>query len=582
MASPIRQISIDGDLSQVSERFALPRVGSDFFSEAERNKPVEVLVGYKGQDLHQLTGAADEWELRWDDRSLTGGLRGRDLGQRMVERMFKKMYFRFPPNPIPTRPHVVNGIVVGQTPLDYAVGAFRASQIAGEVAGHVGLSLTWGAPDYTIRDNVLTFAAPAGECIRRLVQTMGQPEMFAIDVYISGTSLIVRQRQGSYPTPDYALFLSDLMGTAITYRKRPGPIYGTITISGATGGGGEVDRETLPEEVEIIEVNETPRVLPMKGKTRVTTTKRILQSVANEVLLSENSVTEIEVPIAGPFTRQAETRKAIVYDDVLLLDSQGRINLPVKEKEITEHYGIGATIADFILLSRESIGYGYNDNHELILQDILIEELVGSTVKTLPDGTKRTIGGALTPSERRIVRNQKLDANQYQVTTQIFQISTLPSPGGGKILLNPAMELVATDTKLTRGQLPGPQHIRRPHRAGSGGATGTRILREETISTDPDAVDVQISDNNLSEELADQLVNQYRQASGLWRHEVTIDHLALPFLSKGKILGWKEALPNMAEPLPNALIVSRRLEYDESSESPSFRASLGLVWWAAP
>jgi hypothetical protein len=726
MTSRIRQITIEGDLSQVADRFTVPCVGTEFFVTAERNKPIEITVGYKGQELHQLSGEIDLYELTYRENSILGRVSGRDLGARLIGRLFKKTYFRFPPNPEPTKPIIENGQVVGQIVLPYAVGAFTAAKIAGEIAGHVGLELQWDAPDYKIQDNVLAFSAPAGECLRRLVQTMGQPEMFAIDIYTVGTSLVVRQRKAAYPEADYSLALSDLMTTDIEPQTRAGPLYGTVTIVGGSPGGLEVDRppdEQMPEEVEITEVNETPPVFPLKGKLRVTTTKRILQSVAQEVLLSERAVTEIEVNIGGSgtadqgppppisgndadtnefvnskafidgpyypsgwastpgrlfrvstlraqelgllgddsayvgmeltlttssgdvfhrrvaaydgdlflfqleapalpedlyagggftwrfdapagtapqpgdeisqppsagtpvmvFIKTAETRKAITYDSDLLLDDQGRINIPLKLKETTENYGLGASVTDLRLIGRESTGYAYNDDMELILQDTLIEELTNSVEKEVPPGSgiKLTIGGELIPVERRVVRNQRLDANQYQVTTQIFQITTLRAGAVTRLRIDPVMRLVATDIKVTRGQLPGPQHIRRPRRrtGTGGGTTGGHVLREVTISSDPDAIDVQISDTNLTEALADQLVGQFSAASGLWRHEVSIDHLALPFLSKGKILGWKEALSGLPDALPNALIFSRRLDYDEGTESPSFRETLGLVWW---
>lgn len=548
----IQRITVQSDISQVADRFDLPKAGVDGFLTAARNQPVEISIGYKGETLHQLRGEADEWELRWDDKSVTGTKRGRDLGARLVDRPFRKTYFKVQPNPVPTTP--------------YAVGAFTASQIAGEIAAFVGLSLDWSAPDYYLQDDTIAFTSSAGEAIRRLVQTMGQPEMFAIDVYLVGTTLTVKQRVAA-PTADYVLSLADLMGTTITYKKRPGPIYGTVRITGGDPlGGATVIQERPPEEIEITEVNETPPVWPLKGRLRTTTTKRVLQSVANEVLLRETSVTEAEQngPMEGGFERISETSKTIEYDESLLIDLQtGQINLPVKLKEMTSTSGLDET-GNWQEIRREGTSYGYDDDLSLILQDTQLEE---------------DVSDSFTPTQRTVIRNQRLDANQYQVTTQIFEIAYTKNKATGKLELDPGLQLVATDVKVTRGQLPGPQHVRRPRR-DAGGPSSTRAFKEVIVSNDVDAVDVHVSDNNLTNDLVDALIAQFTAASGLWRHEVTIRHLALPFLTAGKALGWSETLSGLTAPLPTALIVSRTLDYDESGASPSLQATVTLVWWA--
>jgi len=666
----IQRINITSDLTQFADRFDLPRVGADFFLVADRNKPVEIVTGYNGGSLQQLRGETDEFELSWDHLSLRGLLTGRDLGARLIDRPFRKTYFRFQPSPPP--------------PFPFEVGAFTASQIAAQIASALTLTVVWNAPDYGIQENALAFSSTGADALRRLVATMGQPEMFATDVYLQDQVVIVRQRSAGYSLADYVLSHEELMAANITYRKRPGPIYGVVTIFGGSPTGPiiEVSGDDIAEEVEIVEIDETPAAFPMKAKARTTTTKRILLSVANEVLLRETSITEVELgpssaqavgtPIlsglaldsqfgigptsdtfqfpstasivndtyngthlalftpdgnrvdrrvnayagstrtatldgllTGPdfpngttwrldsaklpssvgglaFLKVAETKKIISYDNSLLLDAHNRINIPLKLKEINEVYGLQASQNDLILIRREATTSAYNDDLELILQDMLIEQLEGQVEVTDPHGVKRTSGGALVPFERRIVRNQRIDANQYQVTTQVFSIQTVVE-GLIRIIRDPAMLLVETDTKVTRGQLPGPQRIRRPHKKqiGAGGSTTNRVIKQVTISTDPDAVHVDITDQNLTDVLADQLISQFSMASGLWRHEVGIRGLALPFLTKGKVLGWSEALPGMPAPLPNALIVGRQLNYVEDGQSSLYGQTLTLVWWGA-
>ena len=563
----IQRITINSDLTQFADRFDLPRVGADFFLVADRHKPVEITSGYNGGSLQQLRGETDEYELTWDYLSVRGLLTGRDLGARLIDRPFRKTYFRFPQNPPP--------------PFAFEVGAFTAAQIAAQIASQLTLTLIWNAPNYGIQDKALAFSSTGADAIHRLVVTMGQPEMFAIDVYLQDQTVIVKQRKPVSSSADYVLSHEELMAATITYRKRPGPIYGIVTIFGGSPGGPiiEIDGDDIAEEVEVVDIDETPAAPPMKAKARTTTTKRLLQSVPNEVLLRETSVTEVE--IAG-FLKVAETKKILTYDDSLLLDPQGRINIPLKLKEINEVYGLQASQHDLILIRREAVTYGYNDDLELILQDTLIEALENQVEVTDPHGVKRTSGGSLVPFERRIVRNQRLDANQYQVTTQVFAIETV-TEGLVTVIKDGFMKLVETDTKVTRGQLPGPQRIRRPHKKqiGAGGSSTNRVIKQVTISGDPDAVHVDITDQNLTEALATQLISQFSAASGLWRHEVAIRGLALPFLTKGKVLGWSEALPGLAAPLPNALIVGRTLSYVEDGQSSLYGQTLTLVWWGA-
>jgi len=667
----IQRINITSDLTQFADRFDLPRVGADFFLTADRNKPVEITTGYNGGSLQQLRGETDEFELTWDHLSLRGLLTGRDLGARLIDRPFRKTYFRFPPSPPP--------------PFDFAVGAFTASQIAAQIASALTLTVVWDVPDYGIQENALAFSSTGADALRRLVSTMGQPEMFATDVYLQDQTVIVRQRSAAYSPPDYVLSNEELMAANISYRKRPGPIYGVVTIFGGSPTGPiiEVSGDDIAEEVEIVETDETPAAFPMKAKARTTTTKRILLSVANEVLLRETSITEVELDakapagvgtpvisgltsgsefgigpasdtfqfpstassvdgdyigtylalftpdenrvdrlvtayngatrtatmdglLAGPdfpngtfwrldsaklpihvqglrFLKVAETKKVLSYDTSLLLDAHNRINIPLKLKEVNEVYGLQSSQEDLILFRRESVTYAYNDDLELILQDTLIEELQRQIQFTDPFGVKRTSGDALVPFERRLVRNQRIDANQYQVTTQVFSIETVTQGLVRVVIKDGFIKLVETDTKVTRGQLPGPQRVRRPHKKqiGAGGSTTNRVIKQVTISTDLDAVHVDITDQNLTEALADELISQFSLASGLWRHEVSIRGLALPFLTKGKVLGWSEALPEMPAPLPNALITGRVLTYVEDGQSSLYGQTLTLVWWGA-
>src|SRR3990172_8512131 len=106
----IQRITINSDLTQFADRFDLPRLGADFFLTADRHKPVEITTGYNGSSLQQLRGETDEYELTWDHLSLRGLVTGRDLGARLIDRPFRKTYFRFPPNRTP--------------PFDFEVGAF--------------------------------------------------------------------------------------------------------------------------------------------------------------------------------------------------------------------------------------------------------------------------------------------------------------------------------------------------------------------------------------------------------------------------------------------------------------------------
>ena len=121
--------------------------------------------------------------------------------------------------------------------------------------------------------------------------------MFSTDVYLQDQVVIVRQRAAAYAPADYVLSHEEMMAASITYRKRPGPIYGIVTIFGGSPTGPiiEVSGDDVAEEVELVETDETPAAFPMKAKARTTTTKRILQSVANEVLLRETSITEVEL-----------------------------------------------------------------------------------------------------------------------------------------------------------------------------------------------------------------------------------------------------------------------------------------------
>jgi hypothetical protein len=66
-------------------------------------------------------------------------------------------------------------------PIPYAVGAFRASEIAREIVESCGLSLSWECRDYTLLED---FDA-SGRCVdllHRLIEPWCQVERFRADV----------------------------------------------------------------------------------------------------------------------------------------------------------------------------------------------------------------------------------------------------------------------------------------------------------------------------------------------------------------------------------------------------------------
>jgi hypothetical protein len=97
------------------------------------------------------------------------------------------------------------------------------------------------------------------------------------------------------------------------------------------------------------------------------------------------------------------------------------------------------------------------------------------------------------------------------------------------------------------------------------------------------AKDVTYHNPHLAQEDLDFIAGQFRSASGLWRYELSMQYVAMPWLRKGHVLeitGLKDAA-GRAIPIGPALVTSQTLNYDEGSQSPQMVSSLQAVWWTA-
>lgn len=188
-------------LEFVADTFDVEVATAGRFNDRGPAKFLTLDVGYLDETNTPVTvrqvdaGRIEEWEVQFTPRAITGFIRGRDQAARLLDTYMNQIYG---PNQ-----NVVTPLNCGQTtqtvslPPPQSLGPAPASQIAKAACDLAGLTLLWQVRDYTVNSS---FSA-TGRCvdvIKKLVEPWSLIAPFKVDVFLRGTTLVVRHR---FPPP---------------------------------------------------------------------------------------------------------------------------------------------------------------------------------------------------------------------------------------------------------------------------------------------------------------------------------------------------------------------------------------------
>ena len=529
-------------------------------------------------------GVIDEYELAIEPDSQRVTLRGRDGITRLLDRHIAKRYLHFPKK-----------TTVASTPeaeeVDEVVGQFRAQEVAADILSLIEgepLTMAWGARDYALLTDFDATARPI-DLLKRLVEPWSQTEPYKVDVYIRNDVILCRPRMVT-PVADYTFNLPDVRLSNLTIAKRRLPIYGKVTLFGRLAASSLVKDPDflLLTELEggsrtsigltssamstttTTDFDDRPGEGPPAaggkdfGTVKVTNTYRM----PDKILIKQEKLTYAGLP------KRLVSEELVINEwDPSQYDESGSINAPkMRSQTVTiKGYPNGDTTKPWQDIKSEISGYAYDGQNFLVSQITKKKELNQLTgvledkeqiTKTYVDTAPQEVEETTTVLRRRKNSAGRVDwyvASREAKTAGGFRPG---GPGRGKLYGKQTMGLF-TDELTDDGSL-------------------QPIALRAVISTDPDAVPFEYSNENLSDTDLAFIYDQLRRASGKWAYEMRFTCPAMTWIQRGAYvhitgITTQDATPITSQP---ALVIDVSLTHDESTDSPSSMATITAMFWS--
>jgi len=591
MTSEYASFSIDSTLELVADGFNAEINDSELFRQASPADRVSLALGLLDgtqlKTISQITlGIIDEYEITISPNNVNGRIRGRDPSALLLDSYFKKRYIRLP------APPTVSTFVPPIGAIPEVKGRFTASQIAAEVVASVGLTLSYETIDYELQ---ATFEAVGRviDILRNLIRPWTFVEPFRTDIFIMGQTIVLRQRPFPVTTPTYFLTLNEVRRKQVTIRKRKTKKVGILTLRGAkiaesltidpdnvtTGGFNNLFISGEQTEDDIQENFAPPDVLQS-----IVHTTSVFQMPAHILLRSTK-----EEFIKDQTGLIMKTREKINNRwSSVAFDSSGQVGQPKQEESLITRERIDKSDESkvFRVWDIESIGYSYNSSGFLTGETDVTKTL--DLQENVPVGFSEQLGTLFGTA----------GTGQFINATQT--VKTLRPKG------NQLVEQIATDyiwnsgdndwdflmrrTQTQGGFQPGgpgrAAPISRTNTAdGQPGIGGSRQIELTIVlSTDNDAQDIEIGDENLDIGALQQLQAQFVAVQGMYEYEIIFDGIGMPFVQRGKTVAFVgiEVEDGSLLNIPPVIITSVRSKYVEKDDKSEYVLNAtGFGWQAA-
>jgi hypothetical protein len=552
------RFSLDSSLDLPADGYTVEVGGTELFRNANDADTVALESGYVdggtgiAYRVGNVSGKIDEYEITVTPAEMRCRVLGRDNMAEMIGRRYQKLYLRAQPTPEERTKYEEAGTA-------YAVGTFRASEIAREIAQAAGLTLSWECRDYTLLED-FDATGRGLDIIRRLLEPWNLVPMFGVDFHVYGTTMICRPR----PVPPVAeamntFAIKDARIKSLTIRKRRATRYGKVTLFGKlvpkTGGtGGTV---VQPYEYDEVSTSETKdeRGAVIQRVVRTTTylmPVRIVLRSREQTYDKQGGVLKL---VRDEF-RENEW-EAVRYDD------RGSLNQPRQLFQSVNVQGIHQSdkAKRFQPIRKETTSFAYETDG---YQDM-------TTNRKWEINLKKS---QMEETERITRTLREVSHLEVEEVTSVYK--------RGK---TGEFYLFSQDTNKSAGLRPAGPRPSRTIVVGGGPSAPTDPLKlEATISTQVWAEDVTYTNRNLEQEDLDYLMGCFEAASGLWEYEISMSYLAMPWIRKGNHIALTGLLAEdgvTAIPLPTCLVVGQTLNYDENPEAPSMVSNLTAMAWSA-
>lgn len=519
---------------------------------------------------HIAGGVMDEHELHVTPSSMISVLRGRNAMAFALETTVYVTYsvaFEQDGNPPPSGTLAIQGFpqltaIPGVTVPLTLHGQWRVSQIIKDLCQRAGLGVSYGGPDYQLREDTVVNGPILG-AIQSLIEPFNHFEPSKMDMWVESGILIIRPRGTAGPgAASQILDAHDTRITDLMIRQR---YLNTIRVLRLVGSrtGTNLNVAIDPGSRTDVTTDETvdPTTNAVTLKTVTTSLIRILD---NAVKSQTVQVFGDKVNDQGVLTRGALiSEKAIVadWDDLVLGYPNVVVNQPKQHSQVTTESGfnqaIGSEHTELVPMNRTTVLHKYSLTGYLTLQDTKKE--IWDTTPT-PFGV---VGWILDSREAKAYEDN--GAGMYQITTTQFGADGTPG------------DVRRTTANGTRPGGPG-----RKTSAGKSANSDETVTYATVISLAAFAKDLTIQNKSLLQEHLTLIARQAVASSGKTEVEVSFTAAGMPWIKRGQFLqitGLHREDGTTLIPLGAGLVTEARIEYRETKDGPTYKSMVKYVYW---
>lgn len=572
------RFTIDQSISLVADQFEVTLSSSQpFVSRATINLATikSGLVDALGASKlieHITAGVIDEVELAGGPSHMEATVRGRDASAHLLDTIIRVNYggpIKDPADIDALPPSLV--AIEGVTTAIEQPGVWLASAVVRDLARRVGLDAVYMAPDYKLRD-VITNDGPIIGAIQNILAPFCQFEPSRVDVWVDGTTLMVRPRPGvgggagaaGTPVPGFfnTIEARDARITNLQLRSSTLGMTRVMRLTGAPEPGEQDACDNIVEtSTENIGYDAAGAV-----QTRVVerTTTRVPLGHVLKIYSETYTTTPPNLAASGTYSRTAPgsgsttrltktTKQTNNWDRPFYDENCNILNSPLEHSQLIETSAWDNTAKSLQPTEQQKVTFQYDGDDFKTMQ---------TTDKFTYNKSKKRFDAA----SRTITRFMPTGILEYSAVTDVYGISA------------GAWSHQSRSTAPAGGHRPGGKGRKIPSNLNE----RPPIYIAELVVDDPLASDFKYANKNLEMPNLEIIAQQCRDASGAEELEISFTAANIPWLRRGQMI----QITNLDDesgadiPLPPMLIFENKLEYDGGA-SPKYTSTVRAVAWVA-
>lgn len=574
MTTLFQSFSIDSTVEFATDHFDVKFIGSEPFRTKTKTDTVNISVGFlTGTGLPSMIsfvdgGFVDEFEIEVDPFKIVGQKHGRDAIAFAMDSFFEKRYYKYPEaippvveefdstgQPVPTTlPNVPPAVV----------GNFFASRIAQDAAESIGLTLSWGIPDYQLQKSFFA-SGRVIDTLKKLIRPYTTVAPFQADIISQGSQIIIRQRKGvDVPVADFSISMKDMRRESMTARVRKTNRYRRVTLSGKPNNTDQSGNVFVEGEITLTRTDEA--FAATGALLSRTVTETTLSTPSNNMLLQ---IVTKYMPDSHKSLNMVSRQTTTNDWEVVAIGNVGPVGQKKLISSIITTEGFDKK-KHWTTLAQTDIGYSYDGDKFETGQTTVVQKLNQSKTPNVME-----------PNSLVVITKARQGTLLVDTVTETYGYKK-----NTQGVLVPFLKNRVSDQQ--GGTPPGGPGRAAPQRQGLNSGAAEFIVR----TIDPNGfVDVNESFPDIPVRPGPgganllQIMDYYRQANYVWEYEVIFQGVNMPWIQRGQYVQItdirSENDPNDPIVLPIMLVVDVQTSYTEEKPSDSkSMAKIRLLGWS--